>query len=123
MIKERIQYPSRYSVVWKELFDKATERALHDYENGRVVKYKEPLGFLYEAKYPTNSAAAMKGATYKSLAYIAHRMNISGKDRQSWYELARGIPLSQAHVGLIIARLDERDTMLSGLETMLEEVA
>jgi hypothetical protein len=116
--EQRIQYPPRYHAVWRELFDTATDRALHDFEHGGGAAYKEPLEFLYGAEYPTNSASAMEGATYKSLAYVAHRMGMSDEDRKHWYSLAKGIPLSQAHIGIILARLDERDAMIAELETL-----
>jgi hypothetical protein len=123
MIKdERIQYPARYHVVWEELFDFATDTALRHSEDLKGKAYAEPLAFLVGAEYPNNRASATEGATYKSLGYVAHRLGMSAEDRRRWYDLARRIPLSQAHVGCIIARLNERDAMVAGLEDMLRSV-
>jgi hypothetical protein len=47
----------------------------------------------------------MHGASYKQLAYIAHLVSMSRAARCRWYEVARNIPLSDAHASHIITRL------------------
>jgi hypothetical protein len=49
-----------------------------------------------------------QGATYKSLAAIAHRAGMSKPERVRWYRIAESVPLSQRHAGHIIKRMQER---------------
>lgn len=49
-----------------------------------------------------------QGATYKTLAAIAHRVRMSKPERVRWYRIAESIPLSQRHAGHIISRLPDR---------------
>jgi hypothetical protein len=46
-----------------------------------------------------------QGATYRSLAAIAHRAGMSKAQRTYWYEICRAIPMSQRHAGHILSRL------------------
>lgn len=43
-----------------------------------------------------------KGATYKQLAAIGHMAGCDAEDRRRWYEIARSIPLSEAHASHIL---------------------
>jgi hypothetical protein len=45
-----------------------------------------------------------RGATFKSLAALGHRVGLDAHQRQRLYELAEQIPLSQRHVGHLFAR-------------------
>jgi hypothetical protein len=45
-----------------------------------------------------------RGATYKSLAALGHRVGLAAAGRQRLYEIAQEIPLSQRHVGHMFAR-------------------
>jgi hypothetical protein len=45
------------------------------------------------------------GASFKSLAAIAHKVSMSYEERQRWYELCASIPLSQRHAGHILSKL------------------
>lgn len=121
MIKERVEYP--YQLAWAKLFNHATQEALRLYEEHPNDRAMEALGYLEGCEYPGLTAAVREGASYKSLAYVAHLLELSVTNRTNFYEVARCVPLSQAHVGYIIARLRERDRMLSGLEEMLLESA
>jgi len=47
----------------------------------------------------------LRGASYRQLAAIGHRVGMSGSERAQWYDIARAIPLSQRHVGHILGRL------------------
>lgn len=46
-----------------------------------------------------------QGATYKTLAAIAHAAGFTKPQRVAWYRLAERIPLSQRHAGHILMRL------------------
>ena len=46
-----------------------------------------------------------RGATYKQLAAIGHRVGMSSAERAQWYDVCRSIPLSQRHAGHILSRL------------------
>jgi len=48
-----------------------------------------------------------RGATYRTLAAIAHAANMSYSERLQWYRVAEGIPLSDRHAGHILGRLKE----------------
>lgn len=47
-----------------------------------------------------------RGATYKQLALVAHLAGMDAAGRVGWYEIARGVPLSQRHAGHLIERLE-----------------
>ena len=115
--EQRIAYPSRCLAV--QVFNETRDRALDTARKCEGVKVLEPFLYLEGAECPDNTAA-FEGATYKSLAYIAHRVGMSAEERTQWYNIARRAALSQAHVGCIIARLNERDSMIDGLEKMLQ---
>lgn len=46
-----------------------------------------------------------RGASYRQLAFIAHLAGLTGEERQTWYEIARSVPLSEKHAGHLIDRL------------------
>jgi len=56
---------------------------------------------------PTSSLyrQQQEGATYRSVAAVAHRAGMSAQERSGFYRVAESIPLSQRHVGHILARL------------------
>jgi hypothetical protein len=112
MMGQRIAYPNKFLMEY--VFNATRDKAL---EIARRTEHEvlEPLLYLEGAECP-NSNAALEGATYKSLAYVAHRMGMSDEYRAQWYNVARRISLSQAHVGCIIVRLNERDEMIAELE-------
>jgi hypothetical protein len=67
----------------------------------------EPFVYLVNASLPNWEDARLRvGATYKSLAYIAHLFEMDDNERRHWYEFANDAPLSQAHASLIIARVN-----------------
>jgi hypothetical protein len=49
-----------------------------------------------------------RGASYKSLAAIGHRVGMTKAERVQWYRIAEAIPLSQRHAGHILSRLKRR---------------
>jgi hypothetical protein len=48
-----------------------------------------------------------RGASYKSLAAIGHRVGMSKAERVHWYRIAETVPLSQRHVGHILSKLQK----------------
>jgi hypothetical protein len=63
------------------------------------------LGGLYAERAGRAWAAQGRGASYKALALIAHKANMSKAERQRWYRIAESIPLAERHASYIIARL------------------
>lgn len=51
-----------------------------------------------------------QGATYRSLAAIAHKAGMSRSQRQGWYRVAESVPLSQRHAGHIIVHLTREES-------------
>ncbi len=49
-----------------------------------------------------------RGASYRSLAAIGHRVGMSKAERVQWYAIAESVPLSQRHAGHILSRLQRR---------------
>jgi hypothetical protein len=49
-----------------------------------------------------------EGATYKTLAAIAHAAGMDKEERVTWYWICESIPLSQRHAGHILSRLRRR---------------
>jgi len=110
----RIDYPRRDSPVWEQTFYAVADEAIR-HQGGPQF---EPLQYLEGAQYPGDIASVREGATYKSLAYVAHRLGMNEDERQRWYRIAARVPLSQARVGIIIARLNERDDLFSDLDKL-----
>jgi len=59
----------------------------------------EPSG-LYEQQ--------RRGASYKSLAAIGHRVGMDKAERIQWYAICEAIPLSQRHASHMFAHVQER---------------
>jgi hypothetical protein len=49
-----------------------------------------------------------RGASYRRLAAIGHRVGMSGRGRSRWYEVARRVPLNDRCAAHILQRLGER---------------
>jgi len=60
----------------------------------------EPGGSLYRQQN--------RGATYKQLAAIGHRLGMGKAARAAWYGIAESVPLSQRHAGHILNRVGDR---------------
>jgi hypothetical protein len=119
--EKRVPYPPfKEHGLWRIVFESVTVAALRTRDDTPDDPASEPLELLANAEYPPDTAATRNGATYRSLAYVAHRFNMDRDQRNRWYEIAHALPLSQAHVGIIIARLNERDQAIAGLERMLQ---
>ena len=61
-----------------------------------------------EAPPLTTGAWEQRGASYKSLAAIGHRVGMTRAERIQWYRIAEAIPLSQRHAAHIFSRLKRR---------------
>jgi hypothetical protein len=107
--------PDRVDFTWafgeSHSFSELTVRAIQmagDVPSvyGRLL---EMLGDCFEAASddPTTCRQQHQGATYRSLAAVAYKASMSKAERVGWYRLAESIPLSQRHVGHIMARLQE----------------
>jgi hypothetical protein len=119
--EKRIPYPPfEEHGLWRIVFDSVTVAALNMREASPSNPATEPLELLANAEYPPDTSATRNGATYRSLAYVSHRFGMDRDQRNRWYEVARALPLSQAHVGIIVARLNERDAAIADLENMLQ---
>ena len=58
-----------------------------------------------EAPPLTTGAWEQRGASYKSLAAIGHRVGMTKAERVQWYSIAEAVPLSQRHAGHILGKL------------------
>jgi hypothetical protein len=75
----------------------------------------QPYGFLLRQLadcYPVADVSLhgqqLRGASYRSLAAIGHRVGMTKDERIQWYSIAEAIPLSQRHAGHILSRLKSR---------------
>lgn len=91
-------------------FSSLTDRAL-----SMADAVAEPYGYLLRSCadcYPEHdgplSDQQRRGATYKQLATIGHRVGMNAAERAQWYDVCRSVPLSQRHAGHILARLKRR---------------
>ena len=54
---------------------------------------------------PTLGDQQRRGATYKSLAAVAHRAGMTKTERVQWYRICEQIPLAQRHAGHLMMKL------------------
>lgn len=94
-------------VLFPEFTDFAdlTRRALAAAEETAGI-YARPLRLLHDCR-PIEWLAREqeRGASFKQLASIGHAFGMNGRERGTWYEIAKSIPLSQRHAGHIISKL------------------
>lgn len=115
----RIDYrPHPNSPLWGLHFDYVTDTGIR-FARENPCKATEPLLYLTDAEYPGDSEAVRVGATFKSLAYVGHRVGMDGRDRKDWYAVAAKLPLSQAHVGIIIENLDAGEQTATKFQELL----
>ena len=89
------------------LLEMLTDRAL-----SMAEAVAEPYGFLLRQVadcYPVSEGTLhdqqRRGASYKSLAAIGHRVGMTKAERVQWYSIAEAVPLSQRHAGHILGKL------------------
>lgn len=120
--KVRIQYPDpgkMYLFLERE-YNESTKRALEVSRNHTNEKISDLLGILEFAVF-TGDGQTIEGATYKSLAFLAHQYGLDNDKRRELYEIAKNIPLSQSHVSFMTKVTMERNQLHSDLEKMMKE--
>jgi hypothetical protein len=89
------------------IFEVVTDRAVT-----MADAVAEPFGYLLRQVadcQPERSGTLhdqqRRGASYKSLAAIGHRVGMDKAERVHWYRIAETVPLSQRHAGHILSKL------------------
>jgi len=120
MDRARINYPHPEQVYrfLEKMFDDATEWALNLSRTYEEEKIADLLGMLEGATYPDDTQST-EGASFKSLAHVAHLYDLTNEQRSEWYDVAESVPLSQAHVSYIIRNVQERNSMFSEVDRMV----
>jgi hypothetical protein len=117
--RERIPYPNPFSSLWEQFFIEGVANAEREIAIRQDSRECEPLKLLVGAEWPGPiDKAARVGASYTVLAYIGHRFGMNAEERTAWYKVAGCVPLSQAHAGTIIARINERDELFADLDKL-----
>jgi hypothetical protein len=105
--RERDSNPDRIPFEQFANFDVLTDRAVT-----MADAVAEPFGYLLRQVADCSSVGEgllhdqqRRGASYKSLAAIGHRVGMSKAERVHWYKIAEAVPLSQRHAGHIISKL------------------
>jgi hypothetical protein len=88
--------------------------ALTDRALTMAAAVAEPYGYLlrqvadcYPASHGPLHDQQRRGASYKSLAAIGHRVGMPKAERVQWYSIAEAVPLSQCHAGHILSKLQK----------------
>ena len=91
-------------------FEVLTSRAV-----AMATAVAEPYGYLLRYLvdcYPVLEGPLddqqRRGASYRMLAAIGHRVAMSKAERVQWYRIAESIPISARHAGHILSRLKRR---------------
>jgi hypothetical protein len=106
----RVDYSDAFNKA--DSFEDLTRLAV-DLADTLQEPYRVVLKLLKDC-YEVDEAAGImfrqqhQGATYKSLAAIAHKVSMSYEERQRWYAIAESMPLSQRHVGHILSKLQDQ---------------
>jgi hypothetical protein len=103
--QDRIQFDA--SLGAEDEFWTLTHRAL---SIGQTVEepFRSLLALLLDCGATNHGRRAdqqSRGATWKQVAYTAHLAGFNAAQRSRWYEIARVIPLSEAHAAHIINSL------------------
>ncbi len=120
MDRARVTYPNPEELhhFYKSMFDRSTERALLLSREYDVEKVCDLLSFLAGAEYQGDSQS-MEGASYKSLAHVAHLYGLAQDERQIWYQAGEIIPVSQGHVSYLIKNIKDRNEMFYEMDQMV----
>ncbi len=93
-------------------FSELTTKALALADIGDVLPlYTDLLRLLAdceEVHAGTHHDQQKRGASYKQLAAIGHKVGMSKERRIEWYRLVERIPLSMRHAGHILKKFSER---------------
>lgn len=129
---EKVAYPDPVDVegFYKEMFRVTSERALslsgnlkddeymREHHGGDIAKVCDLLALMAGAKYQGDKQSR-EGASFKSLAYVAHLYGLSDEERRLWYQAGENIPLSQGHVSYLIKNVKDRNLMFSEVDEMV----
>jgi hypothetical protein len=102
---DRIPYDPHLGAV--EEFGMLTRHALSVGQRAGYP-YRGPLSLLVNCPvddHGRGAASQGRGATYKQLALISHRLGWSKSERSRWYDPARSVPLSERHANHIIGKI------------------
>ncbi len=128
----KIPYPDPEDLeeFYRSMFRLSSVRALNLYENliedeairelhgEDLDKVCDLLSLLTGAEYREDKQSR-EGASYKSLAYVAHLYGLSDGERRLWYQAGESIPLSQGHVSYLINNVQGRNRLLEEAESLL----
>jgi hypothetical protein len=90
-------------------FDALTRRALELVDEVDGI-FAYPLLLLqdcYEMFSTQMERNQERGASYKQLAAIGHKLGFTKPQRVRWYRIAESVPLSDRHAGHILGRIDD----------------
>ncbi len=132
MSNAKVPYPDSEELedFYRRMFRLSSERALNlsenlkedDYMRGlhgeNVEKVCDLLSLLTGAE-DRGDMQSWEGASYKSLAYVAHLYGLSDGERRLWYQAGESIPLSQAHLSYLINNVQDRNRLLEEAESLL----
>lgn len=121
MDKARIAYPDpeELYIFFENKFVETIDKARELSEVHQDDKIRDLLEMIEGAVFMGDHQCT-EGATYKSLAFVAHQYGLSDQERQGWYRVAKWLPLSQAHVSYITRNTIERNQIFSDLNRMTE---
>lgn len=90
-------------------FEELTNHALRIAHSNEHSVYSYLLSLLADCRSLSRMAfEEQRGASYRRLAAIGHRIGMDLEERREWYSLADSIPLSDRHAGHILSRLKGR---------------
>ncbi len=132
MSNAKVNYPDPEELekFYKGMFRLSSEGALNLAENlredehmrelhgGDVDRVCDLLTLLTGADYQGDKQCR-DGASYKSLAYVAHLYGLSDGERRLWYQAGESVPLSQGHVSYLINNVLGRNRLIEEAETLL----
>lgn len=89
-------------------FDALTRRALLMADELAPVFAKLLYALRDIDPFDLNETSMERGASFKQLALIAHKAGMSKEERVRWYEIAKDVPLAEAHAGYLIVHLNHQ---------------
>jgi len=131
---EKIAYPDPEDLeeFYRSMFRLSSERALNLSENlmedeamrelhgEDLDKVCGLLSLMAGAVYQEDKQTR-EGASYKSLAYVAHLYGLNDDERQLWYQASESVPLSQGHLSYLINNVRDRNRLLQEAEILLSQ--
>ncbi len=129
---EKIAYPDPEELegFYRSMFRLSCERALNLSENlmedeairelhgEDLEKVCGLLSIIAGAVYQEDKQSR-EGASYKSLAYVAHLYGLNDDERQLWYQAVESVPFSQGHISYLINNVRDRNRLFEEAESLL----